>query len=93
MRTLVRRETFIALRARRQGHRIASEIINPSMVPDPPPLKVLPYEQTNWFIPLAYQRGHSFWPRRPFTRGDIVLFIIALNLLGLSVMFAIFWRP
>jgi hypothetical protein len=31
MRRLLRRETFIALRARRQAHQIASEIVNPHL--------------------------------------------------------------
>jgi hypothetical protein len=37
MRRVLRRETFIALRARRQAHQIASEIQNPELQIEPPP--------------------------------------------------------
>jgi hypothetical protein len=37
MRRVFRRETFIALRARRQAYQIASEIQNPELKIEPPP--------------------------------------------------------
>src|SRR5689334_3108681 len=42
MKTQVQRETFIALRARREGHRIASEVLNPPLQVPPVPVPVAP---------------------------------------------------
>jgi hypothetical protein len=50
---MFRRETIIALRARHQAHRIASDILNPHVDTPPPPQPAMPVDPPDWRAPRA----------------------------------------
>jgi hypothetical protein len=77
MRWLLRRETFIALRARRQGYQIASELLNP-------PLDVTTSTKcADADRELEYQRRLSSGRFEPVQDTSPVMKGLALALLGL----------
>jgi hypothetical protein len=80
------RQTFIALRARRQGYRIASEILNPPVKRDQPA-----YQPKTPIDPSVFR---TEWARRRFAPyGPIqrVLAWTALVMLIAYVVFMVLW--
>jgi hypothetical protein len=59
------RETFIALRARRQGYQIASEILNPPVSLPPPEAPPTIKGATLWNKPTYTREQLDRWTERP----------------------------
>jgi hypothetical protein len=91
MRRLLRRETFIALRARRLGHQIASEISNPRL--DIPEFQNEIRSLDRVEMERLYRQARRLeeaenGPTSPWVRGiaSAILYLIGCSFLALGIL-------
>lgn len=82
MRRPLRRETFIALRARRQAHQIASEIANPH-------LKIPEFQQE-----VRSERDLKIWPEDPeISRTSLFVLLVLVTILVVLAIYTLATNP